>query len=65
MGGAARLAIRNLCPTRPSAHLTLSPFCCSNWLDEEEGDEEAATRPATKVSVWLLMSTQGGAGVTG
>jgi hypothetical protein len=25
------------------------PACCSNWLDEDDGDEEAATRPATKV----------------
>ncbi|KAL4425918.1 hypothetical protein ABPG75_009934 [Micractinium tetrahymenae] len=33
----------------------------SNWLDEEEGDEEAATRPATKVEVDLGLSAHANA----
>ncbi|KAI7842328.1 hypothetical protein COHA_003968 [Chlorella ohadii] len=33
----------------------------SNWLDEEEGDEEAATRPATKVEIDLSLSAHANA----
>ncbi|PSC75362.1 nuclear export mediator factor Nemf-like isoform X1 [Micractinium conductrix] len=33
----------------------------SNWLDSEEGDEEAATRPATKVEVDLGLSAHANA----
>ncbi|EFN57403.1 hypothetical protein CHLNCDRAFT_57209 [Chlorella variabilis] len=32
-----------------------------NWLDEEDGDEEAATRPATKVEVDLGLSAHANA----
>jgi hypothetical protein len=46
----------------PSTHPP-HPTPCSNWLDEEEGDEEAATRPATKVEVDLALSAHANARV--
>lgn len=41
---------------------THTPFSArSNWLDEEEDDEEAATRPATRVEVDLGLSAHANA----